>query len=77
MSNTSPIIDSSHNPQLLDLQKVKDAVKVVSLALNKSSKAGVFTLDEAYTTRLSLSQLEKAIDILEQYQTNHVNHGKD
>lgn len=69
-------LDHSHNPPFLDMTQLKEALRVINVSLNKSAKSGVYTLDEAYVVKISLSQFEKAVEILDQYQTNHINQQK-
>ena len=44
----------------------KESIKLVNNALNKACKTGAFTLDESYVIRIAMSNLEKAVDLLEQ-----------
>ena len=44
----------------------KESIKLITNALNKACKTGAFTLDESYIIKIALSNLEKAIDTLEQ-----------
>ena len=63
MSNTSI------KPPIVNFEKVNESLKLVSAALNKSCKGGVFeSIDEAYLARISLANLESAVKILEQHQ---------
>jgi len=44
----------------------KESIKLINNALNKACKSGAFTLDESYVIKIAISNLEKAVDLLEQ-----------
>lgn len=46
----------------IDLTKPEECLKLVNTMLNKSCKAGVYTIDEAYLIKLSMITLEKTIN---------------
>lgn len=45
----------------IDLNNPDECLKLLNTLLNKSCKAGVYTIDEAYLIKLSLMTLEKTI----------------
>lgn len=43
----------------------RESLKLITNALNKACKSGAFLLDESYIIKIALSNLEKAVDIVE------------
>lgn len=76
--NNSNQTNSNNNPPLVNFDKVNESLKLITTALNKSCKGGVFeSIDDAYLIRISLANLESAIKILEQYQNLTVEKTKE
>jgi len=71
--NTPLTVDTTHVPPILDLNQIKEALRVLNVSLNKGAKGGVYTIDEAYVIKISISHIEKTVEVFEQYQNNHVN----
>lgn len=59
----------SKNIEFLKIEQLYESYKFVLNAINKGCKEGVYNLDEAYLTKVALSNLEKTISTLDQFQT--------
>lgn len=49
----------------LTIEQIKESMKLIVTALNKSCKAGNYTLDEAYILKIACSNVEKLIEAFE------------
>ena len=56
----------------IDDQTYKESVKIISNAVNKACKTGVFTIDEAYIIKIALATLEKVTLISENTNTQDI-----
>jgi hypothetical protein len=74
MNTTNPqiVTDTTHVPPILDMTQIKESLRILVASLNKSAKGGIYTLDEAYIIKVSLSNIEKTVEVFEQYQNNHI-----
>jgi len=59
-----------NNLNSTELAQYQESVKLINNALNKSCKAGTFTLDESYVVKIALSNLEKVVSVLEEVYKN-------
>lgn len=68
MNFGTEVKDDSTKLELLDIGKLNDTVKMVGSALNTGCKGGIFSLDDAYLLKIGVSNLEKAVKVLDSYQ---------
>jgi len=52
--------EQTHSVNINDLQS-KELIEITMNALNKSAKAGVFTIDESYMLKVVLDKLSKMV----------------
>lgn len=53
---------------LLEVAGLKESLKLITVSLEKGCKAGNFNLDESYLLKISLNNMERAIDNLDELQ---------
>lgn len=53
------------NPTTIDMVQIKESMRLITTALNKSCKVGAFTMDEAHLIKISTLNIEKLIDVFE------------
>lgn len=54
--------------KLLNIDSVRESLKLVSLNLEKSVKGGLLNLDEAYLTKVALNNLVESTESLDKLQ---------
>ena len=53
-----------------EVAQYRESLKLVNNALEKSNKTGSFALDESYVIKIALSNLEKAMNVIEEVYKN-------
>jgi hypothetical protein len=53
---------------ILDIAALKETSKFITMSLNRSCKEGVFNMDESYLLKVSLHNIDKCVETLENYQ---------
>ncbi len=53
---------------LLDINGLKESVKLLFTTLNKAAEKGVYTIDDAYLAKIACSNMDKCVATLDVYQ---------
>jgi len=68
METNTKVHTHKPHPEVMDMEKLQESVKIIVRALNTGCAKGAFTLDDAYLLKIASSNVEKGVKLLDEYQ---------